>query len=124
MIKQNKKWTKREIILIINYRKAKIKYKIIADIFNVTINSIYKTLKRYYIINEKIHTDSNSFLSAIKWFNNKFPNNKIIYNKLDFNFILNKELYSKISILLILNKLLFKYNLRLINDDKFIKYKI
>lgn len=122
-MKKNKIWTKKEIILIMNYRKANIKYKIIAEIFNVTVNSIYKTLNRYSFFKKTINKNPFSFLEAVNWFNKTFPY-KIIYNKLDFNFILNNEIYSKISILIILNKFLLKNNLKIINDNKFIKYKI
>ena len=120
MSKKNKKWSKKEILLIMNYRKAKIKYKIIADIFNVTINSIYKTIQRYKVDHKTVNT--HSFLNTIEWFNKKFTN-KIVYNKLNFNFILNKEVYSKVSILIILNKLLLKNNMKIINDNKFVRYK-
>lgn len=119
--KSNKKWNKKDILLIVNYRKNKMSYKLIAHKLNVTINSIYKTLKRYKA--ENTSKNPNSFLKAINWFNEKFPNNKIEKSPVNFGFILNKEAYSKTSILLILNKLLLKYNYKTISDNKFINYR-
>jgi hypothetical protein len=121
MKKQQKKWSKKEIISIFNLRNKKITYKTIAFIFKVSINSIYKTIQRYKAFSNI--KNSHSFFTSIQWFNKKFPNSQIRRNTLDFNFVINKEVYSKTSILLIINKHLLANNMKIINDNKFIKYK-
>jgi hypothetical protein len=102
-----KKWQKEEIKFLLDNKNIKT-YKEMAYIFNVSINSISKTIDRY---TPRCKPSKNSLLEKIELFNEYNKKNPIIFHKKYCVFTIDNEIYSLISIMIIINKFFNKKNM-------------
>jgi len=117
MMQIKKKWTPKEVEVLLKMKKNKNTLKEIAHRFQVSTNAISKALSRYaleYISLKGIEkVKKNSLLDVINWVNNKHENLKI--KKSGSGFLCGKQQLTAVSLILVLNKFCKAYNRPLVN---------
>lgn len=118
MIQIKKKWTQKEVEILLKMKKNKNTLKEIAEKFHVSTNAISKALSRHsleYISIKGIEkVKKNSLLDVINWFNDK--NEILKIKKFGNGFLCGKQYFTTISLILILNKFCKEYHRPFVNS--------